>query len=113
MIMTYWKAKLIIKDKLHTISTSELKKISALATPNTCLAIFAIPKPPSVNNNGLILALDSIRDPGNFGTIIRLCDWFGIKDLICNTETVDCYNPKVIQATMGSITRVNVVYKDL
>lgn len=103
----------ISKDKIHTISTTELKKISALTTPNTCLAIFSIPKPLTINNSGLILALDSIRDPGNFGTIIRLCDWFGISTLLCSEETVDLYNPKVVQATMGSLSRVNVSYVDL
>ena len=64
-------------------------------------------------DSGLILALDDIRDPGNLGTILRLCDWFGIKQIICSKETVDIYNPKVVQATMGSITRVNVNYVDL
>ena len=59
------------------------------------------------------MALDDVRDPGNLGTIIRLCDWFGVNDLVCSQETVDCFNPKVIQATMGSITRVNVTYLDL
>jgi TrmH family RNA methyltransferase len=57
--------------------------------------------------------LDSIRDPGNLGTIIRLCDWFGINQLVCSEDTVDCYNPKVIQATMGSIARVQINYTDL
>ena len=61
----------------------------------------------------MILALDDIRDPGNLGTILRLCDWFGIKQIICSKETVDIYNPKVVQATMGSIARVNVNYVDL
>jgi len=103
----------ISKDKIYTISTTELKKISALKTPNTCLAIFSIPKLPTINNSGLILALDAIRDPGNFGTIIRLCDWFGITTLLCSEETVDLYNPKVVQATMGSLSRVNVAYLDL
>jgi TrmH family RNA methyltransferase len=68
-------------------------------------------KPPQ--NKGLIIALDAVRDPGNLGTIIRLCDWYGVKDLVCSTNTVDCYNSKVVQATMGSLTRVNVVYLDL
>ena len=103
----------ISKDKIYTISITDLKKISALTTPNTCLAIFSIPKSPTINNSGLILALDSIRDPGNFGTIIRLCDWFGITTLLCSEETVDLYNPKVVQATMGSLSRVNVAYVDL
>ncbi len=98
---------------LTKISDSELKKISFLTTPNTALAVFKIPKKQNINNDALIVALDNVRDPGNLGTIIRLCDWFGIHDLICNTETVDCYNPKVIQATMGSIVRVNVTYLNL
>ncbi|MEO8933930.1 MAG: RNA methyltransferase [Xanthomarina sp.] len=96
-----------------TISENELKKISFLSTPNTALAVFHMPKVKSIDNNKLIVALDNVRDPGNLGTIIRLCDWFGITDLVCNLETVDCYNPKVIQATMGSITRVNISYLDL
>ena len=62
---------------------------------------------------GLIVALDDVRDPGNLGTIIRLCDWYGIKDLVCSINTVDCYNAKVVQATMGSLTRVNIQYLDL
>ena len=95
------------------ISDDELKKISFLTTPNQALAIFEIPETQTVQSNSLIIALDDIRDPGNLGTIIRLCDWFGIKDLVCSASTVDCYNPKVIQATMGSITRVNVSYVNL
>jgi TrmH family RNA methyltransferase len=103
----------VSKDKLHGISEAELKKISALATPNSCLAVFKIPKAKETKESGLILALDDVRDPGNLGTIIRLCDWFGIETLLCSEETVDIYNPKVVQATMGSISRVNVVYGDL
>jgi len=59
------------------------------------------------------LVLDEVRDPGNLGTLIRLCDWYGIEHLICSEQTVDCFNPKVVQATMGSLTRVNLVYTDL
>jgi TrmH family RNA methyltransferase len=77
------------------------------------LAVFKIPKAKEMNKSGLILALDDVRDPGNLGTIIRLCDWFDIETLFCSDETVDIYNPKVVQATMGSISRVNVVYGDL
>ena len=95
------------------ISDADLKKISALTTPNTCLAVFKIPKEKSVLNKGLIVALDTIRDPGNMGTILRLCDWFGINQVVCSKETVDLYNPKVVQATMGSIARVNVNYLNL
>lgn len=101
------------KDKVHAISDSELKKISALSTPNTCLAVFKIPKIKDFIERGLIVALDDVRDPGNLGTIIRLCDWFGIETLFCSEESVDIYNPKVVQATMGSISRVNVVYGNL
>lgn len=95
------------------ISETDLKRISFLTTPNTALAVFKIPEQKHIENDGLIVALDDVRDPGNLGTIIRLCDWFGIKHLVCSKETVDCYNPKVIQATMGSITRVSVSYVDL
>lgn len=101
------------KSKVYDITASELQKISALTTPNTCLALFNIPSPVSFEEKGLIVALDDVRDPGNLGTIIRLCDWFGIKTLYCSEESVDVYNPKVVQATMGSISRVNVVYGNL
>jgi len=95
------------------ITEAELKKISALTTANDCLAVFKIKEIVTKNEDELVLALDSVRDPGNMGTIIRLCDWFGIKKIICSNETVDIYNPKVVQATMGSIARVNVIYTDL
>ena len=101
------------KNKVHAISEAELKKVSALTTPNTCLAVFKIPKAKEMVEKGLIVALDDVRDPGNLGTIIRLCDWFGIETLFCSEESVDIYNPKVVQATMGSISRVNVVYGNL
>ena len=95
------------------ITEAELNKISALTTPNACLAVFKISQPKAYIDQGLVVALDAIRDPGNLGTILRLCDWFGIEQIICSTETVDLYNPKVIQATMGSIARVSVIYCDL
>ena len=100
-------------EKFSLISDAELKKISALTTPQKVVAIFEIPTSEKVASDKLILALDAIRDPGNLGTIIRLCDWFGIEHLVCSETTVDCYNPKVVQATMGSLTRVNVVYLNL
>lgn len=103
----------VLSEKKTRVSPADLKKMSALSTPNTCLAIFRIPKEKKVMISGLIVALDSVRDPGNLGTIIRLCDWFGIPQLICSKETVDVYNPKVVQATMGSIARVNINYVDL
>lgn len=103
-------------DKKHAathISDSELKKISALTSANDCLAVFKIKEYSSDTNSGLELALDNIKDPGNMGTIIRLCDWFGISKIVCTEETVDMYNPKVVQATMGSLARVQVVYTNL
>jgi len=103
-----------IDAKLETrITENELNKMSFLKSPNKALAIFKIPPVCDIDYDNLIVALDSINDPGNLGTIIRLCDWFGIKDLVCSKTTVDCYNPKVVQATMGSITRVNVTYTEL
>lgn len=103
----------IPSSKQTLITEAELKKISALTTPNTCLALLKIPETKKVQEKGLLLALDDIRDPGNLGTILRLCDWFGIQQLVCSKETVDLYNPKVVMATMGSIARVNVTYLDL
>jgi TrmH family RNA methyltransferase len=100
-------------DQEVIISENELKKISCLTTPNKALAVFKIPEDLNLQSDGLILALDSVRDPGNLGTIIRLCDWFGVDQLVCSQETVDCYNPKVVQATMGSLTRVAIHYVDL
>jgi TrmH family RNA methyltransferase len=103
----------VSKEKKTIISENDLKKITALATPNSCLAVFKMPTEKPVLETGLIVALDSIRDPGNLGTILRLCDWFGIQQVLCSKETVDVYNPKVVQATMGSIARVNINYIDL
>lgn len=103
----------IPKEKFNLIGETDLKKISALTVPNNCLAVFKIPASKTIKESGLIIALDDIRDPGNLGTILRLCDWFGIEQVICSEQTVDIYNPKVVQATMGSIARVNVTYLDL
>lgn len=100
-------------DQINLISTDDLKKITALNTPNNCLAVFKMPEPTKIDYEKLVVALDTVRDPGNMGTIIRLCDWFGVKDIICSSETVDLFNPKVVQATMGSLSRVNVTYGDL
>lgn len=100
-------------SKIHNITNSELKKITALTAPNDSLAIFKMPKEQKAEVTGLVVALDDVRDPGNLGTIIRLCDWFGIETLLCSEETVDAYNPKVVQATMGSLSRVNIKYTNL
>jgi len=97
-------------EKTMFITPDELKKISSLSTPQVALAVFRMPIEASSRPANFSVALDGVRDPGNLGTIIRLCDWFGIKQLICSTDTVDCYNPKVVQATMGSLARVQVSY---
>jgi TrmH family RNA methyltransferase len=100
-------------QKFTKVDSKELAKLSGFSTPNKVLATFKIPNPISVDWSGLVVALDDINDPGNLGTIIRLCDWFGIEYLVCSEATVDCYNPKVVQASMGSHTRVNITYVDL
>jgi TrmH family RNA methyltransferase len=94
------------------ISSTDLNKISGLSTPNQALAVLNYWE-MEVQHSMLTLVLDTIQDPGNLGTIIRMADWFGIKQLICSKETVDFRNPKVLQATMGSIFRINVHYCDL
>lgn len=106
-------SSLISGDNHFAISDSDLKKVSFLKTPNTSLAVFEIPKVEALPNAGLIVAVDALRDPGNLGTIIRLCDWFGVKHLVCSSDTVDCYNPKVVQASMGSLGRVQIHYVSL
>ena len=97
----------------EVIREADLIRMSGLRSPNKVLAVFPIPEPATITLDAWILALDGVSDPGNLGTIIRLCDWFGIRQIVCSEETADCYNPKVLQATMGSIARVNVVYTPL
>lgn len=101
------------KDKFTLVTPQELKKITKLNSSQSALALFKIPETEEKPLKNLVVALDGVRDPGNLGTIIRLCDWFGVKQLLCSKDTVDCYNEKVVQATMGSLTRVHVVYTDL
>jgi len=101
---------------IQEVTEEELRKISNLVTPNEVLAVLGypdsvIPSPETFGN--IILLLDRIQDPGNLGTIIRTADWFGIGHVFCSNDTVDVYNPKVIQATMGSICRVSLHYTDL
>jgi TrmH family RNA methyltransferase len=95
---------------------AEIKKISSLQTPQGVLAVCEQPgkKPifPHITDK-LTLVLDDIQDPGNLGTIIRLCSWFGIENVVCSVNTVDCYNPKVVQSSMGSIAKVSVQYTNL
>ena len=96
-----------------TAKRSELEQMSGLRTPQGVIGVFKKrPMNPPILAD-LILALDGIQDPGNLGTIIRTCDWFGIHDVVCSLDTADCYNPKVVQATMGALARVRIHYVDL
>ena len=95
-----------------SINSTQLKQISNLKSPNNVLGIFKIPVNKEIDFNSNIIALEEINDPGNLGTIIRLCDWFGIKNIICSQNSVDCYNPKVVQSSMGSISRVSISYME-
>jgi RNA methyltransferase, TrmH family len=100
----------------EAVSEEELLKISLLSTPNQVLAIVEIPERNfnlSFAEETMVIALDDIRDPGNLGTIIRIADWFGIKHIVCSENCVDACNPKTVQATMGSISHVNVYYQNL
>ena len=122
-----WQAPAGITPQL--VTDDELRRISFLQHPQQVLALFPLPvnskpstvnsKPSTVNckpstvNSDLSLALDGVQDPGNLGTIIRIADWFGISTIICSEDTVDAWNPKVVQATMGSIARVNIIYLNL
>ena len=106
-------------DRLFIVKEDELQAISLLQHPQDVLTVFQIPdnshqrrEQPDLLQK-LIIALDGIQDPGNLGTIIRIADWCGIKHIICSNNTVDVYNPKVVQATMGSLARVNILYTDL
>ena len=98
---------------IDKILPNDLKKISFLQHPKDSVAVCKIPDNKYLKDVSIQLILDGIQDPGNLGTIIRLADWFGIEQIICSDDTVDVYNPKVIQATMGSFLRVNVFYTDL
>ena len=106
---------LIGKSACSAITVQELEKISQLSTPNQVLALVKQfdPSPKIVTRGRIILALDSIRDPGNLGTILRIADWFGIGQVVCSEDSAEQYNPKVVQASMGSIARVNVLYTGL
>ncbi len=100
-------------EDLQIITEKELKSISEFTNPNQVFAIFEIPAKSEIVTAGITLVLDEINDPGNLGTIIRLCDWFGVNQLVCSLNTVDCYNPKVVQASMGSLSRISIVSTDL
>lgn len=114
-----WQSDVVLTEatEIYTVTDDELKKISFLQHPQQVLAVFkqkdTHTMPIRNVDATLSLALDGVQDPGNLGTIIRIADWFGIENIFCSEDTADIYNPKVVQATMGSIARVNVVYTDL
>lgn len=91
----------------------DMEKISGLPSPSEVIAIMIKPSLKIPEGKGIILLLDGIQDPGNLGTIIRTADWFGVKHIVCGWGTADCYNPKVVQSTMGSVFRVNILYEDI
>ena len=101
------------KSALTVVSNEELSRISNLTSPNNVLAIVKISQKESEKSGGIKLVLDDVNDPGNLGTIIRMCDWFGVTQLICSNSTVDCYNPKVVQSAMGSLFKLDIKYLDL
>ena len=109
--------KLSKKVNFQDISAADLQKMSSLTTPQEILAVIRLPEWPELSQKQLLnkftLVLDGVQDPGNLGTIIRTADWFGIDTVICSEDTVDAYNPKVIQATMGSLARVHLHYTNL
>lgn len=101
---------------VETVAPRDMERLSLLKTASNSLALVEIPRydpDPATLGESLTLALDEVQNPGNLGTIIRLADWFGIGDIVCSEGTADCFNPKVVQATMGAILRVRVHYTDL
>ena len=123
--------KMVLLATPDNTSADDLARMSGLKTPSNYVAVFKRPseglkghpegaerttafeRAKTADGDGIIVALDGVQDPGNIGTIIRTCDWFGVHDIVCSHDTADCYNPKVVQATMGALTRVRVHYTDL
>ena len=120
MINSDWPFEILFSSeenfhpKAELLNLEEMERITHFKNPSPVLGVFVLPESQKIIAETTTIAVDNISDPGNLGTIIRLCDWFGISELICSKTTVDCYNPKVIQASMGSIARVRCHYiKDL
>lgn len=115
-----WWRRCIIRDNASVhyfmADSKEMSRLSSLVSPPDVIGYFRLPEPEGLNvsslSDKLTLVLDGIQDPGNLGTIIRLSDWWGVEDIICSSETADCYSPKVVQATMGALGRVNVIRTD-
>lgn len=109
------QGKLTNSISVHELQTFELQKITGLSVANEVLVV--LNKPTSIkfvpDENPVVVALDQIQDPGNLGTIIRTCDWFGVNQIVCSPDSVDAYNPKVVQSAMGSLLRVTIEYKKI
>lgn len=119
--------ELVLLATPENATSTEIEQMSSLRTPQGVIGVFKrrgerlsapqksadFPGPPQARGERLVVALDGVQDPGNLGTIIRTCDWFGINDILCSHDTADCYNPKVVQATMGALARVRLHYVDL
>ncbi len=102
-----------VSKSVHRIASKHMEQLSPFKQSPGLLAVFEMPIKKKLTFNGWTVALDTINDPGNLGTIIRTCDWFGIDKILCSSDTVDCFNPKVVQASMGSLARVHCYYGDL
>ena len=107
------KNQMIKNIRIEEVEAHELEKISSLSTPNMALATVQIPTKSSVSPKGVSLVLDRIQDPGNLGSIVRIADWFGIDNVYCSEDTVDIFNSKVVQASMGSVFRINTQYVNI
>ena len=109
--------KRIPAERIESVTADELKRASLLRSPQDVLGVFCMPDDHSTVKEAaaknLVLALDDVQNPGNLGTIMRIADWFGIKDIFCSKATVDIFNPKAVQATMGAVARVKIHYTDL
>jgi RNA methyltransferase, TrmH family len=115
-VLTFLSDKVQNIREIIEVTDEEINKTSFLKNPQGCIALCRIPDykcSEQIASNNLVFCLDNIQDPGNLGTIIRLSDWFGIEDVVCSPSTVDVYNPKAIQSTMGAISRVRVHYRPL
>jgi len=116
LILSGWSFKMLFSidnnfhPKVNLVTHSEMKMITHLKTPSPVLGVFNLPLNKDILAESITIAIDDVSDPGNLGTILRLCDWFGLSELICSQNTVDCFSPKVIQASMGSIVRVYCHY---
>ena len=100
-------------DRLEIATEIQMEQMSGQDTPPGILAVVEVPQPRAIKEEGMILALDGIANPGNMGTIIRTAEWFGMNQIVCSEDCVELWNPKVIQATMGSIFRMNVTSVNL